>query len=243
MVRFAWTREEMILAADVADDLDWKGVNSQNSRVRELSALLRRANFHPPEMRDENFRSPGSVGMKINNLNAWRPKPDQRGLRTSKSEWPVVESFLVDRFSMKEIAAEIRRGIQADGSSAEAASEALAETFIKTDPEQAQAAKEGGLRAVVSYRRERDSKLRDVKIASRIAKGAPISCEVCGFNFGQAYGSRGEGYIEVHHVTPLHVSGVVETSLEDLVLLCANCHRMIHRSGWITTEKLRQMLR
>jgi len=65
----------------------------------------------------------------------------------------------------------------------------------------------------------------------------------CGFDFGMTYGSVGQGYIEVHHVLPLHASGPVLTRLTDLVLLCSNCHRMIHRSSaWLSPDELRSRL-
>lgn len=242
MVRINWTREEMILAADVSDDLGWRGVNAHNPQVVELSQLLRRADYHPVGGRPSNFRTPGSVGMKINNLNAWHPKEGQVGLRKSKAEWPIVESFAVDRSGMKAIASEIRKRILNGDSQEGDSGEVIPHTLSQTDPGAAQAAEEGGLRAVVSYRRERDPKLRQAKLDAVIAEGRKIACEVCEFDFGQTYGDRGEGYIEVHHSTPLHVSGMVQTEFRDLVLLCSNCHRMIHRTGWITVPNLKAML-
>ena len=56
-----------------------------------------------------------------------------------------------------------------------------------------------------------------------------LACELCGFDFTVAYGDRGEGYIECHHIVPLHASGPTKTRPEDLILICANCHRIIHR--------------
>jgi 5-methylcytosine-specific restriction protein A len=91
--------------------------------------------------------------------------------------------------------------------------------------------------------RERDGKVRAEKLKSVVAAGGDIACEVCGFNFSSAYGPRGEGYIEVHHRVPLHVSGPTETTLSDLALLCSNCHRMIHRgTPWLTVEQLSKIV-
>ena len=56
------------------------------------------------------------------------------------------------------------------------------------------------------------------------------------------YGSRGKDYVEVHHLTPLHVSGETTTKPSDLAILCANCHRMVHRAPWTTPEELRKSL-
>jgi 5-methylcytosine-specific restriction enzyme A len=71
-------------------------------------------------------------------------------------------------------------------------------------------------------------------------------CRVCGFDFECMYGPRGRGYIEVHHLTP--VSSLSETRQVDpaaeMTVLCANCHRMIHRDrdDILTPEALRERL-
>lgn len=56
-------------------------------------------------------------------------------------------------------------------------------------------------------------------------------CKVCGFDFKAKYGLRGEGYIEVHHLKPVsELGGRTQVNPEtDMTVLCANCHRMIHR--------------
>lgn len=57
-----------------------------------------------------------------------------------------------------------------------------------------------------------------------------IKCEVCHFVFGEWYEELGEGYIECHHIIPVSdykkVSKIV-TNLDDLILVCSNCHRML----------------
>jgi predicted HNH restriction endonuclease len=52
----------------------------------------------------------------------------------------------------------------------------------------------------------------------------------------------GQGFIEVHHVIPLSQSaGPRRTDLDDLLLVCSDCHRMIHRT--YEAEKNLAMLR
>lgn len=228
--RNVWTAEEMILAADVADDLSWGPVNGTKPEVIALSKLLRSAEIHPGASADTRFRSPSSVGMKINNLRAAHPSHSGKGLRSSRAEEPIVRDFVADRDVMKDAAAEIRRRIAANG--------ATDEDLPTPDEDLIGAAAEGGARAVRVLRRERDPKLRRAKLAQVRAKGTAISCEVCDFDFGTRYGPRGNGYIEVHHRLPLHVSGPVQTTLDDLALLCANCHRMVHAGRWISVEDL-----
>ncbi|MDA1777978.1 MULTISPECIES: HNH endonuclease [Bacillus cereus group] len=57
------------------------------------------------------------------------------------------------------------------------------------------------------------------------------SCKACGFNFEKVYGERGKDFIEIHHLKPLFTLGK-ESDIDpenDLIPVCSNCHRMIHR--------------
>ena len=56
-------------------------------------------------------------------------------------------------------------------------------------------------------------------------------CLACGFDFGDAYGTWGQGYIEVHHLFPLATQDEerMVNPATDLIPVCANCHRMFHR--------------
>ncbi|MCA9072006.1 MAG: HNH endonuclease [Planctomycetaceae bacterium] len=55
-------------------------------------------------------------------------------------------------------------------------------------------------------------------------------CQVCYMRFEETYGKLGRDFAEAHHIVPLSkLSGQVKTSLEDLITVCANCHRMLHR--------------
>lgn len=89
---------------------------------------------------------------------------------------------------------------------------------------------------------ERNRKLSD---AAKDAHG--LTCKACGFNFENRYGPRGRGYIEAHHLTPVSELKGRPTMLDpetDFTVLCANCHRMIHRTvPPISTEQLRKMIR
>jgi 5-methylcytosine-specific restriction enzyme A len=71
-----------------------------------------------------------------------------------------------------------------------------------------------------------------------------LACEACGFDFAIRYGTRGKGFIECHHPKP--VATLAEghkTHLDDLALVCANCHRMIHRSKpWLSVLELKAMI-
>ena len=60
-------------------------------------------------------------------------------------------------------------------------------------------------------------------------------CQACDLDFEKRYGAIGKGFIEAHHLKPIAtlVEGVSVTYdvASDFAVLCANCHRMIHRSN------------
>ena len=74
-------------------------------------------------------------------------------------------------------------------------------------------------------------------------------CMVCQFDFEEQYGDVGHEYIECHHLNPLSERRGEEedealTKLEDVAVLCANCHRMVHKTRpALSLEELRVHLR
>lgn len=101
--------------------------------------------------------------------------------------------------------------------------------------------KEGSKKQFYTTRYERNPKLRKEAI-----KLHGTTCMGCGFNFFNVYGERGRNYIEVHHIKPLN-EYCEETEidpLDDLVVLCSNCHRMVHRkrSETLTMKELKKIL-
>ncbi len=70
-------------------------------------------------------------------------------------------------------------------------------------------------------------------------------CLGCGLSFDDVYTpEHARGYVEVHHIRPLSEGPRVVDPYEDLIPLCANCHRMVHRRGddWLSLEELRQLI-
>ncbi|WP_210408089.1 HNH endonuclease [Allokutzneria sp. NRRL B-24872] len=111
------------------------------------------------------------------------------------------------------------------------------------DDEDDDEADEGRLLRRRHLRRERNRALRNKKIDSVLKQENCLQCEVCGFDFEKVYGERGARFAECHHAVPLHVSGAVRSKLSDLVVLCSNCHRMIHRGKrWLTPAELRDLV-
>ena len=111
------------------------------------------------------------------------------------------------------------------------------------DDQEDTGSREGRLLKHWHYARERDRALRTRKINRFFKDNGCVFCEICLFDFEKVYGPRGAMFAECHHVVPLHTSGDTTTKLEDLILLCSNCHRMIHRkSPWLTPDELRTLV-
>jgi len=83
---------------------------------------------------------------------------------------------------------------------------------------------EGELRLVAHLVKERNRKIVKEKKQQALNNNS-LLCEVCAFSFSDTYNSN---FIECHHRTPIAQAGVRETTLDDLALVCANCHRMLH---------------
>lgn len=89
---------------------------------------------------------------------------------------------------------------------------------------------EGNSRLAIHMRYERDSNLI-LKIKRQAILNNPmLNCEVCDFSFYEKYGELGQGFIEAHHKTPLSDTKTeTKTTVNDIALLCSNCHKMIHK--------------
>ena len=72
-----------------------------------------------------------------------------------------------------------------------------------------------------------------------------LFCEVCKFKFEDKYGSIGLDFIEVHHIKPIsELEENERTRIENLVMVCSNCHKMLHRRRpWITKDDLQKLIR
>lgn len=231
--RIGWLRDELLLAADLVSRNNWSALRANNAAAVELSRLLRRGTLHPGKVLPDNFRSPWSIQRKTFDLATSDPSYRGRATRGARRDAEVLAEFRHDVEGMQTAAAEVRRLLI----------EQVALPPDWSDDADVLDSDEGGVVEYVARRHERNRKLRDAKISEHLRTERSLACEVCRFDFTAFYGSRGERYIEVHHRTPLHISGRTRSSLDGLALLCANCHRMCHRGSWITPEELSEMIR
>lgn len=98
---------------------------------------------------------------------------------------------------------------------------------------------EGASKTIVVNAFERNKKAR-----AECINHYGLSCVICGFNFEQAFGPLGKGFIHVHHVVPLAEIGQ-EYELDpirDLIPVCPNCHAIIHLRPTLSVEDLRNYI-
>ena len=98
---------------------------------------------------------------------------------------------------------------------------------------------EGGmsLRLVNYFERNPELRARAIRIHK-------TTCQACGFNFESKYG---KDFIEVHHINPVsrNLEKIIVDPEKDLVVVCSNCHRMIHRNKMkiLSLEDLRELIK
>ena len=102
---------------------------------------------------------------------------------------------------------------------------------------------EGKLKVYISKTAERNPKLRQKALEIH-----GYICQACGFDFEQVYGPWGRKFAEVHNMQLLsEFKGISHfvNARTDLRVLCANCHRMVHRKKGITltVEELKLKIR
>jgi 5-methylcytosine-specific restriction enzyme A len=232
--RLDWQWEEIVLACDLVYQNGWRQLDEGDRRVRELSGILQRMSIHPLDVRLPNFRNFAGVAQKTRNIATVHPDYVGRPSNGNMLDKKVLDEFLDDPERMRSVAVSLRQLALADEP------ESASRLFGDED----ESVMEGRYLLRFHRVRERSSKLRDKKIRSVLARGGLLICEVCQFNFEEFYGDLGKGFIECHHVEPLHEVGERSRTIRDLALLCSNCHHMIHRKPpWPTPSQLRNIIR
>lgn len=91
-------------------------------------------------------------------------------------------------------------------------------------------ASEGERKLRAHFVRERSPRLRADKVAAFRSEHGHLRCEICGHTEVGVYPrSFGDKMFEVHHRAPLaNTTDPVRTTLADLAVVCANCHRSVH---------------
>jgi 5-methylcytosine-specific restriction protein A len=92
--------------------------------------------------------------------------------------------------------------------------------------------------------RERNTKLIAIAKATFLQENKKLYCMVCNFDFEKTYGERGRGFMEAHHTIPVSdMKSGQSTRIEDIALVCSNCHKILHRTRpWLNMKQLKEIL-
>lgn len=234
-----WHRDEIILALDLYFQEDRGSIDARNPKIIELSEILNKLPIHTIIPDSVKFRNPNGVSLKLSNFLAIDPNYSGKGMYAhSKADYSIFMEFIDNRKELAKIASTIKNIVQNISLNAEIYK--IEDEEIEYDFE----AKEGLTIYKLHKYKERNRNIVKKKKETQLKKYGVLSCEICGFNFVSVYGDLGKDFIECHHIKELAtLESETITKLEDLLLVCPNCHRMLHRKlGNITVEDLKNII-
>lgn len=226
-----WSRDELILALDLYLRHRASPPAKDSPEIEELSEVLNQLGAVLGQRISGTYRNTNGVYMKL--MNFRRLDPDytadgKTGLtRGNQDEARVWDQFAVDPVRLAEVARFIRQGITEHRTD---------EDLAGPDEPGIEEAEEGKVATRMHRYRERDRRLVVEAKAQAMKKHGRLVCSACSFDFSKRYGDVGANIIDVHHTKPVHTMEPGEkTKVADLVLLCSNCHRVVHsRRTWLS---------
>ena len=230
-----WTKDELILALELYFRDETARGNKNHPEVIKLSQILNSLPIHSDGVQEKNFRNATGVAMKLSNYLRFDPSYKGKGLdRGNKMEEVVWNMYSSDIDTLTKVKNAIIGNISF-----------LKESKSSQIEDSLEEASEGKVLTRVHKTRERNKAIVKKKKESVLKKTGALKCETCLFDFKEIYGELGEGFAECHHKKPVsQLKNNEKTKLDDLAILCANCHRMIHRSKpWKTIDELKIILK
>lgn len=224
-----WTRDETILALDLYFQLGGNVPSPSDKRIAELSQLLRSMPYHQEAAKQPSFRNADGVGFKLMNL---RQVATGKGLaNVSKMDRDTWAEYGDRPQEVHRVAAAIRAGIPT-----------LRPDEASIDLDEFC---EGRVLTALHLRRERNPKMRILLLRERRPKG--LVCEMCDLRRPEMPLEFQEALFEAHHIRPLAETGERLTKVSDLALLCACCHRLIHKAiastgQWLSVGDIKKQL-
>lgn len=220
-----WRRDELLLVFDSF----FKDPFLKNTKIQEeLLDDLKHLNLYISRWEPMHHKSSDSVLQKLTDCSRWNLNKEM----SKELEYLFFQAFKADLEKFTNLAQAIRVFINHN-------------LIVSTNLGNIDSAFEGFSKEVMHFRRERDSKIVRAKKQRVLLEKGRLECEACDFNFAQKYGDRGHNFAEVHHTKPIsECGGGRVTFLDDLIILCSNCHRIIHRKKpWITIPELKKIIK
>ena len=169
-------------------------------------------------------RSDDKFSQKVRNLKS-HDTLERKGLATfANGKYHITENG--KKFALE--GSEIQRALIAQGFSETQKQAALDRNYSGIFIEE-------GDRTIVSRRVvRRSSILKQAALKHFADQNGSIACAGCGFRAEKIYGQSALGFIEIHHLEPLYLTGqkfqaAIDTALKHVAPLCPNCHRIVHR--------------
>lgn len=234
-----WSRDELILALDLYLRYRKFPPGKDSKEVAELSNFLNGMGEVLGLAEADSYRNANGVYMKMMNFRHHDPeyvKDGRVGLaRGNKDEVVVWHEFSGDPVRLAQVVAAIRATVETHSGDRE---------LEGADEPDIIEAEEGRVLTRLHRVRERNRKLVEAKKKQALKETGQLICEACGFDFVIKYGPTAEGIIDVHHTKPVHTLMPGDTTkLDDLSLLCANCHRVVHSAKkWLTIEQVKALV-
>jgi 5-methylcytosine-specific restriction enzyme A len=226
-----WQREDLILTLDFYFKNYQERLTAKSASIIELSKYINAL----PVNRHNNPLTPNSVYLKLVNYMSLDKRIEGKGLgNVTNKDILIWNEFYNNQQQLETLSISITSYIfeEPENISIEIESDNLSFS-----------AYEGKLLSSIHLKRERNRSLVEKKKKQQLLIYGSLECEVCGFNFEREYGERGKGFIECHHIKPIATLEKDSiTILQDLALLCSNCHRMIHsKQPWLTISELKTL--
>ena len=198
-----------------------------------MSETLRALPFHPAEDRKKSFRNADGVAFKLQNI---RYVATGKGLdSTSKIDRQVWEEF----------------GLEPEAAKVATALILGAANTLQSLPGQADDSgddlefAEGKMVTALHKKRERHPGVRKALLKRRRTLGL-LRCDICERTLVRDLPKLEDAMFEAHHTTPVATAGERKTRLADMALVCANCHRLLHRAisvnrRWLVIAEARSL--
>jgi len=231
-----WSRDELILALDLYMRHRASPPAKDSPEIEDLSEVLNQLGAVLGQRTSGTYRNTNGVYMKLMNFRRFDSDYTTEGktglTRGNQDEARVWDQFAGDPVRLAEVARFIRQGITEHRTD---------EDLAGPDEPGIEEAEEGKVATRVHRYRERDRRLVAEARAQAMKKHGRLVCAACSFDFSKQYGEVGADIIDVHHTKPVHTMEPGEkTKVADLVLLCSNCHRVVHsRRKWLSVEQVK----
>tara|TARA_B110000008_G_C16859914_1_gene520271 strand:- start:25 stop:753 length:729 start_codon:yes stop_codon:yes gene_type:complete len=232
-----WTRDELILTLSFYHQYFPQIPEKNSKEISELSDTLRKIQIILENDINSNYRNTNGVYMKLMNFHHLNPEYPGKGLESVSQLDREIFQYYEERKDKLFLTSKTIKEIVNS-------SEFKQELQNTLDVDEDYEGQEGKILTRIHKYRERDPKIIQKKKDKVLKDTGKLICDGCNFDFNKIYGSRGEGFIECHHKKPVsEIKKGEKTKLKDLIVLCSNCHRMIHRKKpWLTLSELKELV-